>query len=69
MERPHRVWLYPLTIFFVCAIMIGLIANTALKDPVTAALGLIVPLIAPVIYEFLFRKEHDRIAAQNAREE
>lgn len=69
MERPYRVWLYPLTIFLVCAIMLGLIANTVLKDPVTAALGLIVPLIALVIYEFLFRKQHDQIAAQSAREE
>ena len=59
MERPYRVWLYPFLIIAICAIMIGLIVNTVEQDPVTAALGLLVPLAGLVIYEVLFRKQHD----------
>lgn len=41
--------------------MLSLIVNTIWQDPVTAALGLIVPLIGLVIYEVLFRRRHDAL--------
>lgn len=61
MERPYKVWLYPFTVFLICIIMVALIANTVINDPVTAALSFIVPLIGLGLYELLFRKNHERV--------
>ena len=60
-ERPYKVWLYPFSIILVLIFMLSLIVNTIWQDPVTAALGLIVPLIGLVIYELLFRRRHDAL--------
>ena len=65
LERPYRVWFYPIPIFIICAVMIGLIINTIGNDPITVLLGLIVPLLGLAIYEVMFRKQHDaQLAAQ-----
>ena len=61
LERPYKVWLYPFSIILVLIFMLSLIVNTIWQDPVTAALGLIVPLIGLVIYELLFRRRHDAL--------
>lgn len=61
MERPYKVWLYPFTVFLICIIMVALVANTVINDPVTAALSFIVPLIGLGLYEVLFRKNHERV--------
>lgn len=45
LERPYKVWLYPFSIILVLIFMLSLIVNTIWQDPVTAALGLIVPLL------------------------
>ena len=39
--------------------MLALIINTIWQDPVTAALGLIVPILGLGIYEILFRRSHE----------
>ena len=64
MDRPYKVWLYPIPVLLICAIMIGLIANTIINDPITVLLGVIVPLLGLVIYEIFFRKSHDAVQAQ-----
>ena len=64
MERPYKVWFYPIPVLLICAIMIGLIANTIINDPITVLLGVIVPLLGLVIYEIFFRKSHDAVQAQ-----
>lgn len=70
LERPYKVWFYPFLILVVCAIMIGLIINTVEKDPVTAALGLLVPLAGLVFYELFFRKRCEAMrAAEGAKHE
>ncbi|MDY3114819.1 MAG: amino acid permease [Sutterella sp.] len=56
MERPYRVWLYPVTVFLIIAIMIGLTINTIINDPMTALLGVVVPMIGWVLYEKFIRQ-------------
>lgn len=68
LERPYKVWLYPIPILLICAIMIGLIANTIVNDPFTVVLGFIVPLLGLVIYEIMFRKNHDALVAQQNKD-
>ena len=57
MERPYKVWFYPFTVLLICVIMIALIGNTVINDPVTAALSFIVPLLGLGIYEVLFKRK------------
>ena len=64
MERPYKVWLYPFTVFLICIIMVALIANTVINDPVTAALSFIVPLFGLGLYEVLFKKRHERVVSE-----
>ena len=59
MERPYKVWFYPFSIILVLLFMAALVVNTIYQDPVTAALGLIVPLIGLGIYELFFKKRHE----------
>ncbi len=56
MERPYRVWLYPFTVLLIIAIMIGLTINTIINDPMTALLGVVVPVIGWVLYEKFIRR-------------
>ncbi len=56
MHRPYKVWAYPITIILVLCVMIGLIINTFMEDPITSMIGFIVPLIGCVIYQWLYAK-------------
>lgn len=49
-ERPYKVWFYPLSVIITALIFIGLIIISAIEDPVNGALGLSVPLIGAVVY-------------------
>ena len=69
LERPYRVWFYPIPILVICAVMIGLIINTIANDPITVVLGFIVPLLGLGIYEVMFRKQHDAQVAAQAKED
>ena len=68
MERPYRVWLYPFTTILICLVMVGLALNTLEQDPLTALLGLLVPLFGLVIYELFFRRRHDALEKERALE-
>ena len=61
MERPYKVWFYPYSIYLICAIMIGLIINAIINDPVTAALNIIFPLIGLVIYQIFWRNSFTKV--------
>ncbi len=50
LERPYKVWLYPFTVIITILIFLGLMINTLIEDPVTAAIGLIVPVIGCFVY-------------------
>ncbi len=66
MERPYRVWFYPASVYLIIAIMIGLTINTVINDPMTAALGVIVPLIGWFLYERFIRANVEAREAQLA---
>lgn len=55
-ERPYKVWLYPLSVFVTALIFMGLLLQAALEDPVTGAAGLLVPLLGAAVYFVFDRK-------------
>ncbi len=61
MERPYKVWGYPVLIIVICLVMIGLMINTLIEDPVTALIGLLVPLVGLVLYELIFKKSRQAV--------
>ena len=56
LERPYKVWGYPVTVIITILIFIGLMINTFIQDPVTAIIGLIVPVIGCFVYVYFDRK-------------
>lgn len=56
LERPYKVWGYPVMVIVVCLVMLGLLANTFVSDPVTSAIGLGIPAVGLVLYLIFFRK-------------
>ncbi|HIW21750.1 MAG TPA: amino acid permease [Candidatus Dorea intestinavium] len=52
-ERPYKVWFYPVSIIVTALIFIALIVNSAIEDPFLGFIGLGVPAIGAVVY-FLF---------------
>lgn len=66
MERPYKVWGYPVMIVVICIIMVGLLVNTFIEDPVTSLIGLSVPVVGMLLYQFVFKKSHDTLAAAQA---
>lgn len=67
MDRPYKVWGYPVMIIIICLIMVGLMINTFMEDPVTSVIGLAVPIVGLVLYELVFKK--NREAAVRGEEE
>ena len=64
MERPYKVWAYPAMIVVICLIMIGLMVNTFMEDPITSMIGLIVPAIGLVLHEFVIKKNQISVVVQ-----
>lgn len=52
-ERPYKVWFYPVSVILTALIFIGLLINAAIEDPVTGAMGLWVPALGAIVY-FIF---------------
>ena len=70
MDRPYKVWGYPVMIFVICLIMIGLMANTFIEDPVTSIIGCIVPAVGLVLYQLVFKKSREAVVnAENTQNE
>ena len=63
MERPYKVWGYPVMIFVICLIMIGLMINTFVEDPVTSVIGLAVPAVGLALYEVAFNRGRAPLAS------
>ncbi|WP_324825260.1 APC family permease [Sinanaerobacter sp. ZZT-01] len=55
-ERPYKVWFYPVSVFLTALIFAGLVINSAMEDIVTGATGLVVPALGAVVY-FIFDKK------------
>lgn len=51
-ERPYKVWLYPVSVIVTALIFTGLLVQAALEDPVTGVTGLVVPALGAVTYYF-----------------
>lgn len=60
-ERPYKVWFYPVSVIIVAAIFIALFIQGAMDDPVNGFAGFTVPAIGAVVYWLFDRR--------NAREE
>lgn len=56
MNRPYKVWGYPITVVLTILVTIGLLINTFIEDPVTSLIGLVVPVAGLVLYELVFKK-------------
>lgn len=67
-ERPYKVWGYPVMIVLVVVIMIGLMLNTLSEDPVTSVIGLAVPALGLVLYELIFKKSREAVKRQQNEE-
>ncbi|SHJ18307.1 APC family permease [Lutispora thermophila] len=50
LERPYKMWGYPVTVIITILLFIGLMINTLIEDPVTALIGLVVPAIGCLFY-------------------
>lgn len=66
MERPYKVWGYPVMIVVICLVMIGLMINTFVEDPVTSVIGLAVPAVGLALYELAFNR--GRVPARAEKE-
>ncbi len=52
-ERPYKVWFYPVSVIITALIFIALIVNSAMEDLVLGLVGLGVPVLGAVVY-YLF---------------
>ncbi len=49
-ERPFKVWLYPVLIIVNVVIYVALMVNTFITDPVTAVIGLAIPVVSIFVF-------------------
>ena len=55
-ERPYKVWLYPVSVYLTAIIFFALFVQAAIEDPVTGVTGLVVPLLGLITYFVFDRK-------------
>ncbi len=55
-ERPYKVWLYPVTVIVAAVALIALVIQGAIDDPVNGAIGFIVPALGALVYYIFDRK-------------
>ncbi|MCI7413254.1 APC family permease [Hornefia butyriciproducens] len=55
-ERPYKVWFYPVSVVVVAAIFVGLFIQGAMEDPVNGFAGFAVPAVGAVVYYIFDRK-------------
>ena len=54
-DRPYKVWLYPISVIVVALVFVGLLIQGIIEDPINGSLGLLVPAAGAVVY-FVFDK-------------
>lgn len=52
LERPYKVWFYPVSIIFMVLVYIGLVISTFFDDPFSAVTGFVVPVIGVFVYMY-----------------
>lgn len=55
-ERPYKVWLYPVSIIITAIIFLALFVNSAIEDPVLGSIGFSVPALGALVYWIFDRK-------------
>ena len=55
-ERPYKVWLYPVSIIITAIIFLALFVNSAIEDPVLGSIGFSVPALGAIVYWIFDRK-------------
>lgn len=55
-ERPYKVWLYPVSIIVTAIIFLALFVNSAIEDPVLGSIGFSVPALGAIVY-WIFDKK------------
>lgn len=58
LERPYKVIGYPVVVWLMMAVMIGLAVNTFIEDPVTSLIGLSVPAAGLVLYQVMQARQN-----------
>lgn len=49
-ERPYKVWFYPVSVIITALIFAALVVNSALEDPIVGLTGFGVPAAGAVVY-------------------
>ena len=55
-ERPYKVWLYPVSIIFTSIVFLALFVNSAIENPILGSIGFTVPALGAVVYLIFDRK-------------
>lgn len=56
LNRPYKVWGYPITVAVSASLFLALTINTLMEDPVTALIGLVVPVTGVLVYMYFGKK-------------
>lgn len=56
LERPYKVWGYPVTVIITIIIFTALAVNTLIEDPLTAVIGLVVPIAGVIVWWIFDRR-------------
>lgn len=63
-ERPYKVWFYPVSVIITVLIFIGLLINAAVEDPINGLMGLGVPALGALVY-YIFELKNRKTANNN----
>ncbi len=55
-NRPYKVWFYPVSVVITSFIFLALALNAAIEDPITGITGFIVPIVGAVVYSIFDKK-------------
>ncbi len=67
LEKPYKVWGYPVTVIITVLIFAGLMVNTFIEDPITALIGFVVPAIGCIVYLYFDKqlKKNNNFPGEN----
>ena len=61
-ERPYKVWLYPVSVIITAGVFTALLIQAAMEDPLNGLIGFGIPAVGAVVY-FVFDKINQKKAA------
>lgn len=63
-ERPYKVWLYPVSIIFTAIVFVALFVNSAIENPILGSIGFTVPALGAIVY-WIFDRKLKKEAGEN----